>query len=275
MPRLKEILKGKISEKQLEKAPLSYDIIGDIAVMNSMPRGLKSKERVIAKAIMAQHKNVKVVAKKVGPTSGIERIRKVKVILGEKRTETIHVENGCKFKLDINKVYFSPRLGSERLRVIKQVKSGDVVYDLFAGVGVFAIPAAKIAKKVVAIDINKAACKYLEENARINRVNVEVWHGDTRKVVTKNKWKNVADKIIMNLPMHSGEFLDIAFKIAKKNAIVYFYFFLPEEELFDGAIKLIEKAAKKAKRKVKIISKRKCGQLAPRIWRVVIDFLVI
>jgi tRNA (guanine37-N1)-methyltransferase len=277
MPDLKEILKSKLSEKQLEEAPLSYDVIGDIAVMNSMPKELKNKEKIIAKAIMKQHKNVKIVAKKIGPTSGVERIRKVRVILGEKRTETTYIENGCRYRLDINKVYFSPRLGSERLRVASQVKKNEDVYDLFAGVGVFSIPAAKKAKKVVAIDINKDACRFLEENSRISRVSdkIDIYCGDARKVVAKEKWKQVADRIIMNLPMHAGEFLDVAFRIAKKNATVYFYFFLPEEQLFEGAIKLIEKAAKAAKRKVMIINKKKCGQLAARVWRVVVDFKVL
>lgn len=277
MATLKELLKDKLTSEQLSNLKCSYDVIGEIAVMNPMPYGLKSKEKLIAKAIMVNNRHVKTVVKKTGPTSGVERIRPVKVILGKKRTETTFVENGCKFKLDINKVYFSPRLGSERLRVIKQVKRNEVVYDLFAGVGPFAVPIAKIAKRVVAIDINKFACKYLEENSRLNKVSekIEIYCGDSRKIVTKEKWKRVADRVIMNLPMHAGNFLDIAFRIAKKNATVHFYFFLHEKELFDGAIKLIKKVSKKANRKIRILNKRKCGQLSPRIWRIVIDFKII
>jgi len=277
MATLKEALKGKLTEEQISNLKASYDIIGDMAVMNSMPVGLKSKEKLIAKAIMDLNHHIKTVVKKIGPTSGVERIRKVKVVLGEKRTDTTYIENGCKFRLDINKVYFSPRLGYERLRVIEQTKPNEVVYDLFAGIGPFAVPVSKRVKKVVAIDINKAACKFLEENARINRVSdkIDIYCGDARKVIAKKKWKKVADRVIMNLPMHAGEFLDLAFKIAKKNAIVHFYFFLPQEQLFDGATDLIEKAAKKAKRKIKVINKRKCGQLAPWIWRVAIDFKIL
>jgi tRNA (guanine37-N1)-methyltransferase len=277
MATLKELLKNKLTAEQISNLKRSYDLIGEIAVMNSMPRGLKSKEKIIAKAIMENNHHVKTVAKKIGPTSGVERIRPVKVVLGKKTTETIFVENGCRFKFDINKVYFSPRLGSEHLRVIKQVKKNEIIYDLFAGVGPFAVPIAKIAKKVIAIDINRSACKFLEENARINKVSekIETYCGDSRKIAAKKRWKHVADRVIMNLPMHAGEFLDIAFRISKKNAIVYFYFFLPEEELFNGAIKIIECAARKAKRKIKIINKRKCGQLSPRVWRVVIDFKIL
>lgn len=275
MVLLKQALKKKLDDEELDVARRSFDIIGDIAQLE-VPDFLKKKEKIIAKTIIELHKNIKVVVKKIGPTAGEERIRPVKVIAGEKRTETVHKENGFMFKLDINKVYFTPRLSYERGRVVSQVKEGETVFDLFAGVGVFSVPCAKKAKRVVAIDINKDACFYLKENAMINKVfgKMEIYCGDCRKVVEEHKFKNCADRIIMNLPMHAENFLDIAFKVAKKNATVHFYTFLHESELFDGGIKKIEKIAKEVGKKIKIVATRKCGQLSPRIWRVAIDFNV-
>jgi tRNA (guanine37-N1)-methyltransferase len=274
--RIKEFLAGKLTKKELAVAKSSFDVVGDIAVLE-IPDELKKKEKVIAKSIMELHRNVKVVAKKVGPTAGVERIRPIRVILGEKRTNTIHVENGCRYKLDINKVYFSPRLGSEHLRVAEQVKKGEAVFDPFAGVGPFAIPIAKRCANVIAVDINKDAIKFLKENAKLNKVDVriEAFAGDARKVLKKAKYKGKADRVIMNLPMHAGEFLDVAFYIAKKGAVVHFYCFLKEEDLFEGGIEVIRSAAKKAKRKVRVLKTKLCGQLAPRVWRVVIDFKIL
>jgi tRNA (guanine37-N1)-methyltransferase len=275
MATLKELLKDKLTEKELKLVRRSFDIIGYIAQIEVSPE-IEKKEKIIAEAIMRMHKNVKVVVKKIGPTSGEERIRPVKVIAGEKRTETIHIENGVKLKVDLNKVYFSPRLGTEHLRVVSQIKEDEVVFDLFAGVGPYAIPAAKKAKKVVAIDINPNAIKYLKENARLNKVEdkIDAYVGDCREVVKKHRWKQKADRVIMNLPMHAGEFLDVAFYVAKPNAVVHCYFFLPEDELFKGAIKKIKEAEKMFGRKTRILRKRKCGQLAPRIWRTVVDFKI-
>jgi len=277
MAKLKELLKNRLSADEVNKIKYSYDIIGDIAVINDLPWGMKSKAKLIAEAIKNTHKRLKVIAKKVGPTSGEERIRPVKVVLGEKRTETIHIENGFRFKLDINKVYFSPRLGAEHLRIINQIKPYEEVYDLFAGVGPFAIPAAKKAKKVIAIDINPAACNYLKENALLNKVSdkIEIYCGDCRKVIEKEKFYNCADRVIMNLPMHAGEFLDVAFKVAKKGAIIHCYFFLHEKDMFKLAEDKLCNEAKKAGREVKILEERKCGQLSPRIWRCVVDFEVL
>ena len=274
--KIKEFLAGKLTKKELAAAKSSFDVVGDIAVLE-IPEELKKKEKVIAKSIMELHRNVKVVAKKVGPTAGIERIRPIKVILGEKRTNTMHVENGCRYKLDINKVYFSPRLGSEHLRVAEQVKRDELVFDPFAGVGPFAIPIAKRCANVIAVDINKDAIKFLKENAKLNKVDtrIEAFAGDARKVLKKAKYKGKANRVIMNLPMHAGEFLDVTFYIAKKGAVVHFYCFLDEKDLYAKGIKLLKGAAVKAKRKIKIVNKKLCGQLAPRVWRVAIDFKIL
>jgi tRNA (guanine37-N1)-methyltransferase len=276
MVTLRERLSEKLSEKELDLAKTSFDAVGDIATLE-IPTELKKKEKVIAETIMELNHNIRVVAKKAGPTAGVERIRPIKVVLGEKRTETIHNENGCRYKLDINKVYFSPRLGSEHLRVVNQVKPDEVVFDPFAGIGPFAIPIARRGARVVAVDINKNAIAYLNENAKLNKVvgRIEAIAGDARNVLKKAKYKGKAERIIMNLPMHAGEFLDVAFYIAKKGAVVNFYCFLKEDEMFNAGIETIKTAAQKAKRKIKILNTKTCGQLAARIWRCAIDFKVL
>ncbi|MDD5181733.1 MAG: class I SAM-dependent methyltransferase family protein [Candidatus Nanoarchaeia archaeon] len=272
MTTLKEELKGKISDKELELVKKGFDVIGDVAVLE-IPDALKKKEKVIAEAVMRLYPCVKVAAKKIGATSGVERIRKVKVILGERRTETLYIENGCRYKLDINKVYFSPRLGSEHLRVAEQVKPKETVYDLFCGVGPYVIPCAKRGAKVFAVDINKDAIKYLAENVKLNKVmdKVDFAAGDCRKVAMKKEHRGKADRVIMNHPSGADKFLDVAFYVAKKGAVIHFYCFLKEDE-FDAGIKLIQAAAKKAKRKIRILNTKKCGQWGPRIWRCAIEF---
>jgi len=245
----------------------AYDIIGDIAVVNVEPE----LEKGMAERVMAQNKNVKVVVNKVGKTSGIERVQQVRVIAGEKRTETLHRENGCRFMLDINKVFFTQRLSNERLRVVGQVKDGEAVVDMFAGVGPFSILAAKRNPgcEVYAIDINDNAAGYLKENIKLNKVgNVVALWGDAKEVC--GKLGRVADRVIMNLPESSAEFLECAKVVAKPRAVVHFYCFLTDEELFDAGVKKIKKVFPKARIKDKVI----CGEKAPGIHRVCIDFRV-
>ncbi len=276
MATIKDELKEKLTKEEMNSLKRSFDIIGDIAQLE-IPEGLERKEKIISETLMELHKNVNVVVKKVGATSGEERIRPVKVIAGENRTKTIHRENNYEFKLDLNKVYFTPRLVTERKRVISQIKEGENVFDLFAGVGVFSIPCTKKAKKVVAIDINSDAVEYMKENAMLNKVwsKMEIYEGDCRKVIEENNFENCADRVIMNFPMHSENFLDVAFKIAKENCVVHFYTFLEESELFEKGIKTIKDAAEKYGKNIEIPEKKTCGQLAPRVYRCVIDFKVL
>ncbi|NQE05678.1 tRNA (guanine(37)-N1)-methyltransferase Trm5b, partial [ANME-1 cluster archaeon GoMg1] len=90
----------------------SYEMVGDIAVLTAVDL-TGENEQLVARALMTLHKNIKVVAKRISPVEGVFRKRKMKIIAGENRTETMHKENGCRYKLDLEKVYFNPRLASE------------------------------------------------------------------------------------------------------------------------------------------------------------------
>lgn len=272
---LRQSLKKKLSKKELSLLKRAFDIVGDIAILE-IKSGLGKKQKIIANEILKIHKNVKTVCKKAGPTYGIKRIRPVKVIAGQKKTKTTHKENKCLFELDLNKVFFTPRLGSERLRIINKVKKNEIILDLFAGVGPFSIEIAKLTKaeKVYAVDINQDAYNFLKENIILNKVSDKVapFLGDARKIINKNKLKG--DRIIMNLPMYSEDFLDVGFKSCKKNGIIHFYAFSEEKNLYEDTVKLIKERAKKYKKKVRILKKIKCGQISPRKWRICIDIKV-
>jgi tRNA (guanine37-N1)-methyltransferase len=264
------LLKNKLTENEIKVLPQAFDIIGDIAQI-SLPEDLEKKEKLIADAIIKQHKNVKTVVKKVSATKGVKRIRQVEVIAGDKRTETMHKENGCRFLLDLNKVFFTGRLSDERMRVARQVKENEVVVDLFAGIGPYSVLISKMHQdcKVYAIDINRDAVDYLMRNIALNRVkNIRPIHGDS-SIVAK-KLGRIADRLIMNLPETAYEFLELVPLVAKKGGVVHFYCFLQEEELFDGAVDVI----KKKLGDVKIVDKRICGDIAPRTYRVCIDFIL-
>ncbi len=278
VPTVRELLRGKVPEDLIPLVRRSYDIIGDIAVLE-IPEELKDYEREIAEAIMKIHKNVRVVCKKVGIVEGVERVRKVEIILGEKRTTTIHKENGIRLKVDISKVFYTPRLSQERLRIAKKVREGEVVTDLFAGVGPYSILIARISKpKVVyAIDINPHAYELLVENVKMNKVEgvVKPFLGDCREVVEREKLIGVADRVIMNLPKDAGDFLDVAYKVSKGESVIHFYCFLYEEGLFEEGIRIIEEKAKELGFDFEILETVKCGEIGPRRYRVCIDFKML
>ncbi len=193
---------------------MAYEVIGTIAVV---------QDESLAKDLI-KRKNIKTVALRVGEVEGPYRIKKVKVILGEKTTRTIHKENGVRLALDINKVYFSPRLQTERLRIINQVKEGETIIDMFAGVGPFSIEIAKHknVKKIYAIDHNPAAIEFLKKNIILNKVkNIVPILGDALEVI---KELPPADRIIMNAPRQNNQqTLDSAYNNLLPKGVAHFY----------------------------------------------------
>ena len=233
---------------------MTFDIIGDVAVISE-------REDIdnIVEEIKKTHKHVKTICIKKGKIQGEERIPKIEVMWGD-GTETIHKENGFRFKLDVKKVFYTPRMQNERAIVISKVRSNERVLDMFAGVGPFAIPIAKKAKQVVAIDINKHAIKYLKENAKLNKVNVKTYVGDCREIIRKENLTEF-DRIIMNFPKGAKEYLDVALKAGRKGTIIHFYTFEKQERM-------------KFSEDFEVLERRTCGDVAPGLFRVAYDLKI-
>ena len=272
---LRELLLGILNEEELETLVTSYDLVGDIAIIE-IPEELESKEKEIANALLEANKRLKVVAKKLGKVESEFRVRPLKVIAGEKRTETLYTEHGCKMKVDIAKVYFSVRLSTERKRIAGLVKSGENILALFAGVGPFPLVISKKHPdtKIVAIELNPEGVKYMEENIKLNKMdNITAVQGDARKVVLE-KYKNFAERILMPLPRSADKFLDVAIAGAKNGCIVHIYSFAPIENPYEEIEKRIFEEAEKAGVGAEIINKKIVRPYAPKIVQVVVDFKI-
>ncbi len=248
----------------------AYEIVGDIAIVERHEHGAQQVAE-----ILARQKKIKTVLQAQTPVTGEYRTRDLSFLAGERRTETLYRENGCRYLIDVARVYFTPRLSTERMRIAEQVHDGDKVVDMFAGVGPFSI---LIAKKfpgahVIAIDKNPDAIYYLKENVKLNKVkNVEIREGDARDIAKKIK---MADHVIMNLP-HSGlEFLETAFGMIRKGGAIHFYAISHEDDLFDGILQRIKEIAGRFSVQIIIIDKRSVRPYAPYQYNICIDFQVI
>lgn len=273
--KLRELLSGILSEDELENLVTSYDLIGDIAIIE-IPKELEKHEKKIANALLKTNKRLKVIAKKLGRVDNEFRVRPLKVIAGENRTETLYTEHGCRMKFDAAKVYFSVRLSTERKRIAELVKSKENILALFAGVGPFPLVIAKSHPdtNIIAIELNPEGVKYMKENIRLNKTkNITAIEGDARKVILE-KYRNFADRILMPLPRSADKFLDVAFAGARDGCIVHIYNFAPIENSYDEIEKKIFAEAKRAGVKAEIINKKIVRPYAPKIVQVVVDFKV-
>ena len=270
---LKKELKGKLSERQLKYLKGSFDVIGDVAVLE-IPPELEKKEKEIAQAVIKANPHIRVVCKKLSKRKGRLRLRKLKVLLG-RGTETIHREHGCLFKLDVRKVYFSPREATERQRIASQIKPGERVLVMFSGIGPLAIVGAKKqpTAKFVCVELNKAAVRYADENVKLNKLAYQVENvaGNVRKVCPA---LGKFDRIIMPLPETAHKYLDTALACSKKGTVIHLYGFGKETALYENLEQELKKAAKKHKTKTKVVGRRRVLPYGPRIWKVCLEFEV-
>ena len=251
--------------------PSSFDIIGDIAIIE-LPEELMPYGKAIGEAILRVHRHIKAVFAKGGKVSGEYRVRELIHLAGENRTETLHRENGIRLKLDVAKVYFSPRLATERMRVFEKTRPGEVVFDMFAGVGPYSILLARKARLVFAVDLNPWAIRYLEENIGLNKAhNVVPILGDVRKVAGKLE----ADRVVMNLPKFADRFLREAMLSVRDGGVVHYYGFGPEEDLYSEHEAKIKAIARELGFSAEFIERRKVRPYAPRQFNIAIDFRVL
>ena len=272
---LKYYFKDKLSEKELKLMPTSFDVVGDILIFSEFPKELAKKEKLIGKIILETYHHIKTILKKTKKYSGKFRTPKLKIIAGEKRKETTHKENNIFIKLDVEKVYFSARMSSERKRIADLIKPKEIVLVMFSGCGIYPLVIAKNTKcrEAYGIEINPTAHKYAVENVEKNKLEdkVKVFLGDVNKVMPKLSKK--FDMILMPLPKGAESFLGLALKCIKKNGTIHFYDFLHEGE-FEKAHDKIKKVCDKSKKKFKILNTVKCGQYSPGFYRVCVDFEV-
>jgi len=197
--------------------------VGDIAIVRLGDFSASEKRRV-AGALLEELRNVRVIMEQRGGIEGEYRLRTLRHLAGEKRSVTVHRENGCSFRVDVAKCYFSPRLSTERLRIAEAVRPSERVLNMFAGVGPFSIPVAKLkGAKVLSCELNEYAARLHSENDALNRVEglIEVINGDAAELprVTKRRF----DRVIMPLPSEANRFLPTALAMAKKGGTIHYY----------------------------------------------------
>jgi len=270
---LTEALQGDLPRHLLAIVPKSFDVVGQIAIVE-LPDQLASFGELIGEGLLKMCPSVRTVMAKAGAFSSEYRTRELRLIAGEDNSITHYKEHGCIFELDVRTVFFSPRLGQERLRVASQVQPGETVVDMFAGVGPYSILIAKKqpSSTVYAVDANPSAFKFLVSNILTNRVlsNVKPMMGDVREVVRSDK---VADRLIMNLPGKAADFVDVACSsLNKRGGVIHFYSFESAEKPCEAASEKLRRRVEESGRELKsILAVRIVKEIAPYRFQVAVD----
>ncbi len=270
IPVFRELLAKFLTKKELDMIPSSFDVVGDIAILD-LPVELKSKKSKIGKAFLLSQPHVKTVVTKKGIHEGEFRLQKTTHLAGVRKKETSLVEFGVHIALDVDKVYYSVRLANERMRIASLVKRRENVLVMFSGCAPYCLLIDKHseAKAIVGIEKNPVAHKYAEINMAKNKArNIELIKGDVLKIIPRMRRK--FDRILMCLPRDNERFLDLVFKIAKSPCVLHFYDFCGQEEL-EKPLQKIKDTCKKYGWKVVKHKIFVCGNFAPYVHRVCVD----
>ena len=279
-PLIRKLAHKVLGNKKAKKIWSRIEIIGDIAVIRKPPDIDLEDMKAIGEEILKEIPYVKSVWCAVSKVKGTYRLRNYVHLAGEHRSETIYVEHGCKFKLDITKVYISPALNYEHKRIAEMVKPGEIVVNMFAGVGIFSIVIARKVSpvKVYSIDINPYAYRYMVENVRINKVENYVIPilGDAAKVIVE-KLVSVADRVLMPLPELVISYLKYAVLSLRSKGFLHTYLFVKannRKESLKKAKRMYSQELIKHVRNYKLLFCRVVRSVGPRKYQVVLDYYV-
>ena len=272
---LKKALEGVLTEQESEEVFSAFDQVGDIIILR-IPDSLLSKKKIIGETLLEQVKTAKSVFYQSSSVEGEFRTRDLEILAGKDDTQTEYKEFGCRFIVDVEKAFFSPRLSTERDRIADLVQEGETVINMFGGVGMFSIIIAKRKKcTVYNIDINPIAAKLCEKNIELNKLKGKVIsiHGDAAKII-EEQFKDKGDRVLMLLPERSDEFLDSAISATKNNGIIHYYSHIHADEKSNAA-KLSEKHYLDITPiKSKILDSKIVRAVGPRYYQTVVDIKI-
>ena len=272
---LKKTLDSLLTPKEAAELISAFDQVGDIIIVR-IPDLLLPKKKLIGETLLEQVKSAKSVFYQSSSVEGEFRTRNLELLAGDDKTETEYKESGSRFIVDVRKAFFSPRLSSERMRIAKLVNDEEVVVNMFGGIGMFSIIAAKNKKcSVYNIDINPDAANFCQKNIAINKLtgNVISIHGDASNVIEK-QLKNKSDRTLMLLPEKSDEFLNSAILATKNNGVIHYYSHIHADKKSDAAKLSEQHYLEITPVSSTILGSKIVRPVGPRFYQTVVDIKI-
>ena len=269
---LKKALENVLTEKESDELISAFDQIGEIIIVR-IPDSLLSKKKIIGKTLLEEVKIVRSVFYQASAVEGNFRTRDLEILAGEDNTETEYKEFGCRFRVDVKNAFFSPRLSTERERIANLVQNGEIMTNMFAGIGMFSIMAAKKKKcTVYSLDINPIASKLCETNIGLNKLAGKVIsiNGDASEII-KNQLMNKSDRTLMLLPERSDEFLEYAINTTKDGGIIHYYSHIHADKKTEAGKLSEEHYLNVTPVKSEILDSKIVRAVGPRYYQTVVD----
>lgn len=269
---LKRALENILTSQESQELISSFDQIGDIIIVR-IPDSLLTKKKLIGETLLNEVKIAKSVFYQASAVEGDFRTRNLEILAGEDKTETEYKEFGCRFTVDVENAFFSPRLSTERERIANLVQEGETIVNMFAGVGMFSIMIAKKKRcTVYSIDINPVAAKLCEKNIISNKLagNVISINGDASQVI-QERLENKSNRTLMLLPERSDEFLESAINATKNGGVIHYYSHIHADKKLNAGKLSEEHYLQVTPVKSEILGSKIVRAVGPRYYQTVVD----
>ncbi|NYT01987.1 MAG: class I SAM-dependent methyltransferase family protein [Methanosarcinales archaeon] len=270
MPRLDELLRGRIDDSGLKLLPRGWYIVGDVIVVKIHPR-LQAHRQMIGEALLQMYPRCRCALSDSG-VEGQFRQPCREVIAGG-GTKTIHRENGVVFKLDARRIMFSPGNLMERTRM-SRLGRGEEVVDMFAGIGYFTVPMAVHSRprRILAIEINPLAYAYLQENVRINGVSeiVQPVLGDCLEATPEGR----ADRAVMGMVGITDRYLTAGIRALRPGGVLHYHQTVPSRLFPQRMADEVAKAAGEQGREAEIVQVVRVKKYSPGVVHGVADAVI-
>ena len=277
---LKEKLKDELTEEELSFLPRGFQTLGQIIILKLNPKIVEKRE-LIGKKCLEIFSNIRSIYINKGKISGTFREPEdIEIIAGMDNPIVEHKEHGVIYRFDITKIMFSKGNLNERKYLASLVKEGEIIVDMFAGIGYFSLPIAKhsSAAKIYSIELNPLSYKSLVENIKINHLEDKIVpiHGDCRDEVIKLSETGIrANRIIMGIFPAPKKYVANALNLVSDNGTIFHYEGVVEKEKYIELFEEFNEIAEKEGYKCELKSHRFVKSYGPNLYHVVLDPFVI
>jgi len=277
---LKEKLKDFLNEKEISLLPRGFQTLGKVIIIK-LPPNLLAKKKIIADAYLDLFPNIKSVYINLGKVKGqFRQPEKIEFIAGENNPIVDHREHGILYRFNFTKIMFSMGNLNERKHLATLVKDGEIIVDMFAGIGYFSLPIAKHARpeRIFSIELNPDAYKSLIKNIKLNQMKeiIVPIYGDSKIQVVRLFESGIrADRVIMGVFPAPKDYIKEALLLAKEDGTIYHYEGVVDKEGYMDLFTEFKEIAESQYCQCKLISKRFVKSYGPNLYHVVLDIEVL
>lgn len=268
---LRRALAGALTGAELASLYSAFDQVGGIVVVR-IPAALAPRRRLIGEALLREVRPARSVYCQASDVGGDYRTRRLELIAGEDSTRTTYREHGCSLEVDVEAAYFSPRLSAERGRIAGLVSDGEVVLNMFGGVGAFSVVAARSRECLVySVDSNPAAAALCAANAAGNRLAGRVVPILGDAAAEAALLPCAADRTLMVLPERAGEFLPQAAAATRDGGVIHYYTHVHADSRGAAPAAAERRYLSEAPARSEVLCSRAVRAVGPRYYQAVVD----